>query len=151
MLRVGSTATFTLEIAWFARSACWQPPAKVSTVVITDHNTIAGATLPADRSRNVIVGEIPAQQGELLAACDQEEVPEGLEPKDAIQHLRNQATFIASPRRRMRKATGRFRNFSRSSFGGPRSGPSTPAVTCRFTTPKAEIRRNAHSIGHSWL
>jgi hypothetical protein len=79
----------------------------IDRVVITDHNTIAGAQRcqQIDPQRVIIGEEILTKQGELLAAYVQEEVPEGLEPKDAIQRLRNQGAFISvsHPFDRMRK------------------------------------------------
>jgi hypothetical protein len=69
----------------------------IDRVVITDHNTIAGAQRcqQIDPQRVIVGEEILTQQGELLAAFVQEELPEGLEPKDAIQRLRNQGAFIS--------------------------------------------------------
>ena len=69
----------------------------IDRVVITDHNSIAGAlaakTLDPER---VIVGEeIMTTQGELLAAYLQEEVPPGLDPLKAIECLRDQGAFIS--------------------------------------------------------
>jgi predicted metal-dependent phosphoesterase TrpH len=66
-------------------------------VIITDHNTIAGA-LEAQRldPLRVIVGEeIMTSQGELLAAFVCEEVPPGLTPAEAIDRLRSQGAFIS--------------------------------------------------------
>lgn len=69
----------------------------IDRVVITDHNTIAGARRcqQIDPQRVIVGEEILTQQGELLAAYVKEEVPAGLEPKDAIQRLRNQGAFIS--------------------------------------------------------
>lgn len=66
-------------------------------MVITDHNTIAGAlkakTLDPER---VIVGEeIATTKGELLAAFVKEEIPRGLTPKETIKRLREQGAFIS--------------------------------------------------------
>jgi hypothetical protein len=66
-------------------------------LVITDHNTIAGA-LVAQRldSQRVIVGEeIMTTRGEILAAYVTEEVPPGLSPQETIRRLRNQGAFIS--------------------------------------------------------
>ena len=69
----------------------------LSRLVITDHNTIAGA-LVAQRldSQRVIVGEeIMTARGELLAAYVTEEVPPGLSPRETIKRLRGQGAFIS--------------------------------------------------------
>jgi hypothetical protein len=66
-------------------------------VIVTDHNTIAGAL--AARSLDpelIIVGEeIMTTCGELLAAFVTEEIPKGLTPLEAIRRLRNQGAFIS--------------------------------------------------------
>src|SRR5574341_256822 len=69
----------------------------IDRVVITDHNTIAGALLcqQIDPQRFIVGEEILTQAGELLAAYVQEEVPPGLEPKEAIRRLRDQGAFIS--------------------------------------------------------
>jgi len=79
----------------------------IQRLVITDHNTIAGAR-QAFRlyPEMVIVGEeIMTRQGELLAAFVQEEIPAGLSPEEAISRLRAQGAFISvsHPFDRMRK------------------------------------------------
>jgi predicted metal-dependent phosphoesterase TrpH len=66
-------------------------------VVVTDHNSIAGAvaaqTLDPDR---IIIGEeIMTTGGEILAAYVTEEVPRGLSPQETIQRLRAQGAFIS--------------------------------------------------------
>jgi predicted metal-dependent phosphoesterase TrpH len=66
-------------------------------VIITDHNTLAGAVaaqkLAPDR---VILGEeIMTQAGELLAAFVKEEIPPGLTPLETITRLRAQGAFIS--------------------------------------------------------
>ncbi len=69
----------------------------IDRVVITDHNSIAGA-LEAQRldAERVIVGEeIMTQKGELLAAYVSEEIPKGLPPLEAIERLREQGAFIS--------------------------------------------------------
>lgn len=71
--------------------------AGLDRIVVTDHNTIAGA-LEAHRldPQRVIVGEeIMTRQGELLAAFVKEEVPPGLEADEAIARLREQGAFIS--------------------------------------------------------
>ncbi len=66
-------------------------------LVITDHNSIQGARIARRLAPDlVIVGEeIMTQSGELLAAFVEEEIPEGLPVKDAIQRLRQQGAFIS--------------------------------------------------------
>lgn len=69
----------------------------IKKVVITDHNSVAGG-LEAQRldPQRVIVGEeIMTQQGELLAAFVQEEIPPGLPAKEAINRLRSQGALIS--------------------------------------------------------
>ncbi|MBI4761246.1 MAG: PHP domain-containing protein [Chloroflexota bacterium] len=69
----------------------------IDRVVITDHNTIAGA-LAAQKldPQRVIVGEeIMTTQGELLAAFVSEEVPPSLSPQETIRRLREQGAFIS--------------------------------------------------------
>ena len=69
----------------------------IQRVVVTDHNTIAGAL--AARSLDpemVVIGEeIMTTQGELLAAFVREEIPPGLSPQEAIAELRAQGAFIS--------------------------------------------------------
>ena len=69
----------------------------IDRVVVTDHNTIAGAreahTLDPER---VIVGEeIMTTRGEILASFITEEIPAGLTPKETIRRLREQGAFIS--------------------------------------------------------
>ncbi len=71
--------------------------AGLDRVVVSDHNTIAGA-LEAHRLAPdlVIVGEeILTTQGEILAAYVREEIPAGLEPAEVIRRLRQQGAFIS--------------------------------------------------------
>ena len=70
---------------------------KIDRVVITDHNTIAGAVQAQQiEPGRVIVGEeILTTRGEILAAYVQEEIPAGLEPRDTIERLRQQGAFIS--------------------------------------------------------
>lgn len=66
-------------------------------VVVTDHNTIAGArAAQALDPELIIVGEeIMTTRGEILAAFLTEEIPPGLTPKDTIGRLREQGAFIS--------------------------------------------------------
>jgi predicted metal-dependent phosphoesterase TrpH len=66
-------------------------------VVVTDHNSIAGArSAQALDPDLIIVGEeIMTTQGEILAAFVTEEIPPGLTPQDTIRRLREQGAFIS--------------------------------------------------------
>jgi predicted metal-dependent phosphoesterase TrpH len=79
----------------------------IDRVVVTDHNTIAGALKAKELDpQRVIVGEeIMTTTGELLAAFVTEEVPPGLSPDETIARLREQGAFISvsHPFDRMRK------------------------------------------------
>jgi predicted metal-dependent phosphoesterase TrpH len=69
----------------------------IDRVVVTDHNSIAGA-LQAQRidPERIIIGEeIMTTQGEILAAFVQEEIPSGLDPREVIKLLRQQDAFIS--------------------------------------------------------
>ena len=70
---------------------------KLDRVVVTDHNTIAGALAAhALDSELVIVGEeIKTTRGEILAAVVTEEIPRGLSPQETIKRLRGQGAFIS--------------------------------------------------------
>jgi predicted metal-dependent phosphoesterase TrpH len=70
---------------------------EIDRVVVTDHNTIAGAlAAQAIDPERVIVGEeVLTQQGELLAAYVTEEIPKGLPAVEAIARLREQGAFIS--------------------------------------------------------
>ena len=79
----------------------------IDRVVVTDHNSIAGARA-AQRldSERIIVGEeIMTTHGEILAAYVTEEIPAGLSPKETIRRLREQNAFISvsHPFDRLRK------------------------------------------------
>lgn len=79
----------------------------IDRVVVTDHNSIAGA-LEAQRldPELVIVGEeIMTTRGEILAAYVTEEIPPGLSPSETIRRLREQGAFISvsHPFDRLRK------------------------------------------------
>jgi hypothetical protein len=69
----------------------------VDRVIVTDHNTIAGArAAQALDPELVIVGEeIMTTRGELLAAFVTEEVPAGLSPQETIRRLKEQGAFIS--------------------------------------------------------
>lgn len=79
----------------------------IDRLVITDHNTIAGALAAQalDPQRAIVGEEIMTTQGELLAAFVQEEIPKGLTPPEAIARLREQGAFISvsHPFDRLRK------------------------------------------------
>jgi hypothetical protein len=66
-------------------------------VVVTDHNTIAGALAARQLDPElVIVGEeIMTTKGEILAAFVTEEAPPHLSPKETIRRLRDQGAFIS--------------------------------------------------------
>ncbi|MCX6038938.1 MAG: PHP domain-containing protein [Chloroflexi bacterium] len=66
-------------------------------VVVTDHNTIAGALAAhALDPELVIIGEeIMTTCGEILAAYLTEEIPPGLSPQETIKRLRDQGAFIS--------------------------------------------------------
>lgn len=69
----------------------------IDRLVITDHNTTAGARLAfALDPELVIVGEeIMTTSGEILAAFVSEEIPAGLSPQETIRRLRDQGAFIS--------------------------------------------------------
>ena len=69
----------------------------IDRLVITDHNTIRGVLeAQALDGELVIVGEeIKTTKGELLASFVTDEIPEGLEPLEAIHRLRKQGAFIS--------------------------------------------------------
>jgi predicted metal-dependent phosphoesterase TrpH len=69
----------------------------IDRVVVTDHNTIAGA-LAAQKldPELVIVGEeIMTTRGEILVAFVTEEVPPFLSPQETIRRLKDQGAFIS--------------------------------------------------------
>jgi predicted metal-dependent phosphoesterase TrpH len=70
---------------------------RLDRVVITDHNTIAGALAAhALDPELVIIGEeIMTTHGEILAAYVTEEIPPGLSPQETIKCLRSQGAFIS--------------------------------------------------------
>jgi predicted metal-dependent phosphoesterase TrpH len=69
----------------------------IDRVVVTDHNTIAGAR--AARALDpelVIVGEeIATTRGEILAAFVMEEIPKGLTPQETLRRLKDQGAFVS--------------------------------------------------------
>jgi predicted metal-dependent phosphoesterase TrpH len=69
----------------------------IDRVVVTDHNTIAGARAAHDLDPvRVIVGEeIMTTRGEILAAFVTEEIPSGLTPEETIRRLKDQGAFIS--------------------------------------------------------
>ena len=69
----------------------------IDRVVITDHNTIAGArAAQAIDPERVIVGEeIMTTRGEILAAFVTEEIPKGLTPHETLRRLKDQGAFIS--------------------------------------------------------
>jgi predicted metal-dependent phosphoesterase TrpH len=66
-------------------------------VVVTDHNTVAGALAAhAQDPELVIIGEeIMTTRGEILASFVTEEIPPGLSPQETIRRLRDQGAFIS--------------------------------------------------------
>ncbi len=69
----------------------------IDRVVITDHNTIAGAKAARalDPERVIVGEEIMTSRGEILAAFVSEEIPRGLPPLEVIRRLRDQGAFIS--------------------------------------------------------
>lgn len=69
----------------------------IDRVVVTDHNTIAGARLAQalDPVRVIVGEEIMTTRGEILAAYVAEEIPKGLTPAETIRRLRDQGAFIS--------------------------------------------------------
>lgn len=69
----------------------------IDRVIITDHNTIAGALAAQqlDPERVIVGEEIMTRSGELLAAFVTEEIPPGLPALEAIRRLRAQGAFIS--------------------------------------------------------
>jgi predicted metal-dependent phosphoesterase TrpH len=70
---------------------------RLDYVVVTDHNTIAGARAAYSLEPDLIIigEEIMTTCGEILAAFVSEEIPSGLTPAETIQRLRDQAAFIS--------------------------------------------------------
>jgi predicted metal-dependent phosphoesterase TrpH len=66
-------------------------------VVVTDHNTIAGAQAAFLLDPELIIAgeEIKTSHGEILAAYVTEEIPRDLTPREVINRLRDQGAFIS--------------------------------------------------------
>src|SRR5215216_71471 len=69
----------------------------ISRLIITDHNTIAGAQVAQVLDPElVIVGEeIMTDRGEILASFVTEEIPAGLTPRETLRRLKQQDAFIS--------------------------------------------------------
>ena len=69
----------------------------IDHVVVTDHNSIAGAReAQAIDPELIIIGEeIMTTRGEILAAFVLEEIPAGLTPQETIRRLKEQDAFIS--------------------------------------------------------
>lgn len=69
----------------------------IDRVVVTDHNSIAGALAAQklDPARVIVGEEILTTRGEILAAYVSREIPAGLAPRETIQRLREQGAFIS--------------------------------------------------------
>jgi len=69
----------------------------IDRVVVTDHNTIAGARAAQalDPERVIVGEEIMTTRGEILAAFVGEEIPAGLTPQETIRRLKDQGAFIS--------------------------------------------------------
>jgi len=70
---------------------------QIDRVIITDHNTIAGALAAQalDPQRVIIGEEIMTTRGEILAAFVTDEIPAKLSPQETILRLREQNAFIS--------------------------------------------------------
>jgi predicted metal-dependent phosphoesterase TrpH len=89
----------------FSKDSLTQPEALVNAarkkgidrVIVTDHNTIAGAMAAQalDPQRIIVGEEIMTTKGEILAAYVREEIPAGLTPQETIKRLREQGAFIS--------------------------------------------------------
>jgi predicted metal-dependent phosphoesterase TrpH len=69
----------------------------INRLIVTDHNSTGGAleAKKLDPERIIVGEEIMTTQGELLTAFVSEEIPQGLEPLEAIRRLREQGAFIS--------------------------------------------------------
>ena len=69
----------------------------IDRVIVTDHNTIAGAQAAQalDPERVIVGEEIMTKRGEILAAFVTMEIPAMLSPKETIERLREQNAFIS--------------------------------------------------------
>jgi hypothetical protein len=70
---------------------------RIDRVVVTDHNSIAGAreAQGIDPELIIVGEEIMTTQGEILAAFVQEEIPANLSPEETIARLKEQGAFIS--------------------------------------------------------
>jgi predicted metal-dependent phosphoesterase TrpH len=70
---------------------------QIDCLVITDHNTIAGAMEAKKIAPELIVigEEIKTKEGELLAAFVKEEISSGLPAIEAVRRLKDQGAFIS--------------------------------------------------------
>ncbi len=69
----------------------------IDRVVVTDHNTIAGARAAQklDPERVIVGEEVMTTRGEILAAFVTAEIPAMLPPQETIRRLREQGAFIS--------------------------------------------------------
>ncbi|HET7142829.1 MAG TPA: PHP-associated domain-containing protein [Anaerolineales bacterium] len=69
----------------------------IDRVIITDHNSIAGAreARTIDPELIIIGEEIMTSKGEILAAFVQEHIPADLTPQETIRRLKEQGAFIS--------------------------------------------------------
>lgn len=69
----------------------------IDRVVVTDHNTLAGAREAYTAAPDLVImgEEVQTTEGELLAAFVSIEVPYGLEPVEALKRLRDQGAFVS--------------------------------------------------------
>ncbi len=69
----------------------------IDRLIITDHNTIAGArAAQVLEPELIIIGEeIMTTRGEILASFVTEEIPAGITPQEAIRRLKDQGAFIS--------------------------------------------------------
>lgn len=69
----------------------------IDRVVVTDHNSVAGARAAQaiDPNRVIVGEEIMTTRGEILAAYVTEEIPPGLTPQETIRRLKDQGAFIS--------------------------------------------------------
>jgi predicted metal-dependent phosphoesterase TrpH len=70
---------------------------RIDRVVVTDHNSIAGAreAQVIDPERIIVGEEIMTTKGEILAVFVREEIPAGLSPQETIARLKEQGAFIS--------------------------------------------------------
>jgi predicted metal-dependent phosphoesterase TrpH len=87
----------------------------IDRVVVTDHNSIAGARAAQklDPQRVIVGEEIMTTRGEILAAYVTDEIFPGLSPQETIQQLRGQGAFISvsHPFDRLRKGSWALKDF----------------------------------------